>query len=95
VRVLSGTTADSAPGTVAINTTYAVWLRYVKGTGANSIAEAYISTTETKPSVTVQVTNGTATANIEIFNVRPTATTTVGLWDKLRASSTVIGSNPA
>jgi hypothetical protein len=77
------------------NTTYYVWLHYVKGTGANAQAEGYISTTTTRPgSPTLSTTTGTSTldaANVQIF---VNGTTTM-ITDYLRISSSSIGSAPA
>jgi hypothetical protein len=62
--LFNGTTSTSC-GAMSTGTTYYIWLDGAKGTGSNGTANAYISTTATKPgSPTCSVTTGTATTDI-------------------------------
>ena len=62
VRVYNGTTQTATTGWV-VGTTYHVWMKYVKGTGADGITEVYRSTTTTRGAALVTVT-GNATSDL-------------------------------
>jgi len=59
-------TVQSTSFTFTNDVTYYVWLDYTKGTGANAVCVAYVSTTRTKPAATVTVANGNATTDAEL-----------------------------
>lgn len=91
----TGNNTSASTSLCAANTTYHLWLRYVKGTGANSAAYAYISSTGIKPgSADVSKTNGAATTDASQFYARLEVSTTNGVIDKARVSVAEIGSNP-
>lgn len=85
-----------AAGAWSAGTEYHVWGHYVKGTGANGVAELYISTDGTRPgSPTVSLSNGDATGQASKIRFGPSDTATMdGQWDKLRVDDASIGSNP-
>jgi len=95
VRVYSGTTdfSATAAGFVSANTTYSVWLQYVKGTGANSVARCYVSTTTTLPSVSAEFTTGSETTDCAQLYLQPNQAD-ICIWDHIRVSATSIGSTP-
>lgn len=96
IRVYSGSdSSTSAGGLVAINTTYFVWFFYQVGTGANSIGNAYLSDNQTKPaSPTLAKSNGNGTENVARLTLNSGAASTTVTWDKIRASTSAIGSDP-
>lgn len=96
VRAYNSTgSASTAAGVVASGTTYSVWIRYVKGTGSNSISQVWISSTTTKPgSVTVEKTDGSSTTDASKFFINPGVTSADLICDTMRAASFEIGSNP-
>lgn len=92
INFASGTT--SAAGTIAINTTYHMWIKYVKGTGANSTSDVWISTTSTKPgSPTISVSG--AGSNTDAARVAVMGWNGGNyIWDKIRIDDADIGSAP-
>lgn len=87
--------SSTTNGSYSFDQNYHLWLHYTKGTGANAVGEAYISTTGTKPgSPNVSRTSGTSTADVARLKLDPA--NTHNMWiDKIRVSATTIGSNPA
>jgi len=75
-------------------TTYYVWGAYTPGTGANAVCDLYISTTSTKPAVTIHATNGNATSYPDAVQIMSSVNAAGNVIDKLRVSTTDIGSNP-
>ncbi len=57
--------ASSHPGpALADNTTYYIWVHYVKGTGANAVMTVYVGTDTTRPVTPMfNITNGAETAD--------------------------------
>lgn len=95
ITITNGTTGgSSANGVVTTNTTYSVWMYYKKGTGADGITRAYVSTTTTRPAVTKEVTNGDSTSDVARFRIEQGAGTNVCVWDHMRLSTQEIGSSP-
>jgi hypothetical protein len=95
LQIFDGSGSSSTGGgTVSANTSYYIWLHRLKGSGANGVADVYISTTTTKPgAATLSISNGSTTAdaaNIQIYNNGGDTMIT----DYLRVSTTVIGSAP-
>jgi hypothetical protein len=94
-NIICGSTVVSGTIGSHYDTLYHVWLRYVKGTGANATLEAYISTTGTKPgSPTISTSAGTSTVDADQLRV-----ITGGrnhdpvIYDKVRVNPS-IGSDP-
>lgn len=79
----------------AENVSLAIWLRYKKGTGSNAIAEIYVAEgTEVKPgSPTFSTAVGNATANATVIYCQGNPGGPC-VFDKVRVSASVIGSNP-
>ncbi len=93
-RLSHGTTISDDTGTATAGTTYHLWLHYVAGSGANGVAELYVSTNSTKPgSPTVSIPNGQATTSADRW-FSDFAASTVIVYDKVRVAATEIGSNP-
>jgi hypothetical protein len=90
-NLVSGTASTAISYTWSNNTTYFVWLKYVKGTGANGVAEIYITTSGTKPSLTATVTTGSATTNAAFVGLESYATASVFIFDQIMARGTSIG----
>lgn len=93
-RCSVGTAATNTTISGSENTDLAVWMRYVKGTGANARGEFYfVVGNENRPAATVTITTGTSTTNAEwIYCQRPTGVNVV--FDKIRVSANPILSNP-
>jgi hypothetical protein len=89
-----GTNGDSSTGLVVAGTTYHLWIRYVKGTGANAIITAYLSTTGTRGSSVAERTDGTQTNQVAQIRFQG-AVSTAPITNKLRLKLTEIGDNPA
>jgi hypothetical protein len=94
--VRHGTLTGSSGSDLALNTTYHLWFHWKKGTGSNGEAEAYISTTATRPgSPQVTINNGDAiTDAVSVRLGMLTAGSGNKIFDKLRVSASEIGSNP-
>jgi len=95
----SGTAlATSSSGIVSTGSTYGIWIRYVKGSGANGICEIYVSGAgnETKPgSAAVSTAAGDWAANVAGIRLLSVATDQI-IFDKVRVADTqIIGSDPA
>lgn len=93
-RIFCGTVSDFST-TITQGTTYFVWGDYLKGTGANAVCHLYTATTSTKPgSPGITITNGDATTQTAFTVMMATDATAQTIYDKLRVSSTTIGSSP-
>lgn len=91
--VANGSTQNNTVATTAINTTYWVWIRYKKGTGANGEAEVWFSTTSTKPGSgdnNAAVTTGNATANAGSVSLENDNGAIEGYIDEVRIAATSI-----
>jgi hypothetical protein len=93
VNAGGGTDNSSSAGVISANTTYHVWVRYVKGTGANAIMTAYVSTNGVKGAAVASRTAGTSTTQATKFRFNISTSNTV-VFDKLRISTTEIPDNP-
>jgi hypothetical protein len=84
---------------MSINTTYHIWVKYVKGSGANAVIESGFSTDGTRPtsgSAFVTQTVGTATADTDRIMFGQSSSNTVSTYiDKVRVDDAVIGDNPS
>jgi hypothetical protein len=90
-----GTEAWTTSPAIATATDYDIWTEYEKGTGSNAICRAYINTSSTKPAVTLQATNGTATTQAKSLYFGDGSTTHgFTLYPVKVSQSTPIGSNP-
>lgn len=92
---LRGGGKDEFPAfSIDFNTTYYVWIRYVAGSGSNSLAEFYVSTTATKPGTpTYSWSNGNSTTSASKLAFSGGGGG-FGKWDYIRVSATSIGSDP-
>jgi len=74
LRIKCGTaTADTATSITA-NTTNYIWMHYLKGTGANAVADVgfALHPTKTRPTsggTFASLANGTSTANVQVFRL--------------------------
>lgn len=92
VHFASGPT--SSAGVISAGTTFHVWMTYHKGSGANSSAEVYISSTSTKPgSATLSITGEGATAQVSRIAIMGWSGAN-HIVDKVRVDDVDIGSNP-
>lgn len=95
-RVMAGSTSSGTGASIANNTALAIWLHYLKGTGANSVCDVYIQTdgTENKPGAAyLSVTGGNATTDCSRLAIAGVVGADM-TFDKIRVSTTAIGSNP-
>jgi hypothetical protein len=90
-NLVSGTASTAISYTWANNTTYVVWLKLVKGTGANGVAEIYINTSGTKPSVTASLSTGSVTTNVAYINLMNSAQSATFIYDQVMVRGTSIG----
>lgn len=68
IKLFDGSANNTGFTVLSDDTEYYVWLHYKKGTGVNSLADLYISTTSTKPgSPECSITNGTSTSDIKHY----------------------------
>ena len=86
----------SVPGTttIALNTTYHVWLEWTQGTGSDGTMKLFVSTDGTKPAspeVNIVTGNGVSTAS---FDVGPFGAGVDVVYDSILIDDEVIGSNP-
>lgn len=101
--VLKAWSSGSSPDTVAtmaINTTYHVWMRYTKGTGSNAVCSVAFSTDGTEPTSGnnfASCTDGTETAQAARVYLGGAGSdnTLEKKLDKVRVKTTAIGSNPS
>jgi hypothetical protein len=90
-----GSNNTSSAGTVVAATTYHIWFRYVKGTGANSITQTWVATSATKPgSTTTSYLIGASTTDCDRIRIGSSSTNAVILLNKLRVYTTDPGSSP-
>jgi hypothetical protein len=91
------TTAYKVGSSWAQNTTYSFWMGYTKGTGSNAVCTLhFIDASETKPGTAdITIPNGTATAQASRIKIGDSvAGTLAATLDKIRVSSSAIGSSP-
>ncbi len=97
VRLDCGTSNNSDSYSISTDTTYHVWLEYQKGTGSNAICRLYLSTTSSKPgTATITITAGSGTGDADGINLDCSGATSGReiIFDKIRVSSSSIGSDP-
>lgn len=88
------TSVHTSAGLVSNGTTFHVWLHYIKGTGANSTGELYVSANDTKPgSPQASMTTGGSTAQAARVAVMGWNDGNY-IWDKVRVDDVSIGSAP-
>jgi len=95
IRAMHGSSYTGSSYATTTGTKY-VWFHYAKGSGANGVAEVYVSTTTTKPgSATDATTTGTSTAQAAKVRIGFGNDNTVRtLYNHLLVSTSTIGSNP-
>lgn len=86
----------SVPGTttIALNTTYHVWIEWTKGSGSDGTMKLFVSTDGSKPAapeVSITTGNGVAPA---AFDVGPFGAGVDVLYDSILIDDEPIGSNP-
>lgn len=67
LRIVCGTANATTVSTLTFGTQYYVWAHYLKGSGANAVADVAFSTTKVRPTSGngfAQVTTGSRTANV-------------------------------
>ncbi len=88
------------PGTTTLdtNTTYHMWVRYTRGTGADAVGTMWLSDSATKPGAPeVTTSEGASTLQADYISLRSSngGTYTVDIiFDKVRVSDSDIGSDP-
>lgn len=96
-----GGSVNSAPTTdaMSVDTTYHVWMHYVKGTGANALFSIAFSTSGTKPTAGnafTSATTGSETADCTQMRMQCEGVVSATVvFDKLRADDANIGDNPS
>jgi hypothetical protein len=94
ISLWDGTNSDSGTAPSA-DTTYHIWIEYEKGTGANSVSRIFVSANATKPGTAdTEITGGSNTAQAAKIVLTAKKNMDV-VFDKIRVSQTVIGSNPS
>jgi len=98
IRVRSGSANASTVSTVTTATTYHFWWKYVKGTGANAVAQVAFQTSGTEPlsgNNFAQVTTGTATTDANNIRIGNTGSSTYEfIVDRVLVDDADIGDNP-
>jgi hypothetical protein len=74
LRIKCGTATADTGTSITANTTNYVWMHYLKGTGANAVADVgfALHPTKTRPTgggTFAQVTTGTSTANVQLYRL--------------------------
>jgi hypothetical protein len=88
------TTPTSAAGIISAGNTFHMWMHYVKGSGANSWGELYVTNSGAKPAAPLlTATNEGSTANISRVAIMGWSGAN-HIFDKVRVSTNNIGSNP-
>lgn len=99
ISLTDGVDGPLPADTLTTDTTYYIWFRYVKGTGANAIQEIEFSTTPTrvgsgtKYAITSNSAKTDAIKTITLGNTNANSTFDI-YYDRIRCSDSVIGSNP-
>ncbi len=96
LKVSEGAITATTVGTIVAATTYHVWFRYTKGTGADSIASVGFSETTTEPTSGdnyASISNGAATAQITNIQLQTSFQQTY-IFDYVLVSVTAIGNVP-
>lgn len=96
LRMTVNAAGTDSTQTFADNTTYYIWVHYLKGSGANSVSEAWFSETSTKPSDAsgyyAYKTDGTRTTDFKSISCLQSggsvAGNSYGLYDNLYLSET-------
>lgn len=78
----------------ANGTTVHIWADYTKGTGSNASCHLYHSSDSTKPGSPQITASGNATAQAAQFFISKDGSTPSLIFDKIRVSTTAIGSAP-
>ncbi|MCK9361700.1 hypothetical protein M0Q28_05785 [Patescibacteria group bacterium] len=97
-----GGTAGTTVGTITDNVVYHVWIRYLKGGGADAFSSIAFSTDGVRPASGnnyAESTNGTSTANATRLQLRLTygapTSSCDAIFDKIRVDDATIGDNPS
>jgi len=88
------TTVNTSAGLISNGTTFHIWVHYIKGTGANSTGELYVSANDTKPG-SPQATTSVAGSTTQASRVAVMGWNDGNfIWDKVRVDDVTIGSAP-
>lgn len=88
------TSVNTSAGLISNGTTFHVWLHYIKGTGANSTGELYVSSNDTRPG-SPQASTTTAGSTAQAARVAVMGWSDGNyIWDKVRVDDVSIGSAP-
>jgi hypothetical protein len=94
IRLTCGSGSSDGSTTISTGTAYNIWFDYTKGTGANAVCHVYISTTSTKGSAEVSITNGDATGDaVRLYN-KSVSTGVESIVDRIRISSSSMAGIP-
>jgi VCBS repeat-containing protein len=86
-----GSVIANGSTTIAVNTTYHVWVEWTKGTGNNGTMKLFMSTTGTKPaSPEASITTGNGAATQRMY-VGPTGSGPNAIYDRLLVDDVPIG----
>jgi len=96
--VCGATTADTVDA-MSTGTTYYMWFHYLKGTGANAVADVGFSTTSTRPTSGnkfVQITTGSPTTDAVEFAIHVWNNNNPSdfIYDRVYVDDEQIGDNP-
>lgn len=95
IRIYNGSSELATSGaSFSINTTYNLWWRAKKGTGSNAEIDVFISTSTTKPSLTVGSSAGTQTWQTTGMVLDCGASGAAMTYDSFLVSDSEIGDNP-
>ncbi len=93
-----GGVAGTTTALAATNTTYHVWVHYIKGTGVNAFASVAFSTTGIRPNAGTSFASSSVGTSVSNANNLRLGTTVLAIQDtiidQVRVSSSEIGDNP-
>lgn len=98
LRIGGSVNSPTTVATMVADTTYHVWVQYIKGTGANAVYSVAFSTTGTKPTSGdnfTSATTGTETTDCTALRLHcESSLTATVIFDKIRADDADIGDSP-
>jgi len=94
IAINHGSVSRNGTTSIAVNTTYHVWVEWTRGSGINGTMKLYVSTDGTKPGTPeASITTGTG-GGTERMYVGPFAAGPNVIFDRILVDDAVIGSNP-
>lgn len=95
VRIFHGTANVTTASVVSAGVTAYIWYDFTPGTGANGVANVYVSANTTKGSADGTVSTGTSTAGVAKMRVgKDDASGFTHTFDHIRLDDETIGDNP-